>query len=245
MECIRQGLSAAEIFVILTKAMPKPFTELNSIFGTIWTADINGKCYALEFELPSVVSLYVADPMTLAHTSKSSCGFGYSVEPDCIIFSGGTNLKPTCNFIKGEQNGDLLNIKCSVLSPECKWEDKHIDFKRNEKRSTIFSMSNAQTTENVAASTSTETFNAIPTNRSLSSNEIMAQPMQAVNDITTNDTKSKLSTKDILKIAGVIIVAIAIVALFIWLISKFIPLLIGAIVFIPWLFAALADGAKV
>ena len=107
----------------------------------------------------------------------------------------------------------------------------------------MFSMSDVKTSESVVASTSTETANAIPTNLLLPSNEIMTQPI-AVNDNTNDDTKSKLSTKDIRKIVGVIIVAIARVALLIWLISNFIPLLIGAIVFIPWLGAALADGAK-
>lgn len=53
-----------------------------------------------------------------------------------------------------------------------------------------------------------------------------------------------LTKKDYLKIAALIIVAIAIVVGIIWLISKCIPLLIGAIVFIPWLGAALANGAK-
>jgi conserved hypothetical protein len=240
---IKQGLSAAEIFDMLTGAMPKQSAGLDSIFGTIWTANINGKCYVLEFELPSVVLLYVADPVTLAHTSNSSCGFGYSVESDYIVFSGGTTLTPACNFIKGELNGDSLNIRCSVLSSECKWEDKHIVFKRTVKRSPMFSMSDVKTSESVVASTSTETANAIPTNLLLPSNEIMTQPI-AVNDNTNDDTKSKLSTKDIRKIVGVIIVAIARVALLIWLISNFIPLLIGAIVFIPWLGAALADGAK-
>lgn len=53
-----------------------------------------------------------------------------------------------------------------------------------------------------------------------------------------------LTKKDYLKIAAAILGAIAVVAGIIWLISKCIPLLIGAIVFIPWLGAALADGAK-
>ena len=54
-----------------------------------------------------------------------------------------------------------------------------------------------------------------------------------------------LTKKDILKIAALIIAAIGIVWLILWIISKIVPLLIGAIVFFPWLFAALADGGNV
>lgn len=54
-----------------------------------------------------------------------------------------------------------------------------------------------------------------------------------------------LTKKDILKIIATIIVAALIVFAIIWLISKIAPLLIAAIVFIPWLGAALKDGAKV
>lgn len=53
-----------------------------------------------------------------------------------------------------------------------------------------------------------------------------------------------LTKKDWLKIIATIIAAVAIVFGIIWLLSKCIPLLIGAIIFIPWLGAALADGAK-
>ena len=54
-----------------------------------------------------------------------------------------------------------------------------------------------------------------------------------------------LTKKDILKIIATIIVAVLIVFAIIWLISKIAPLLIGAIVFIPWLVAALKNGANV
>lgn len=53
-----------------------------------------------------------------------------------------------------------------------------------------------------------------------------------------------LTKKDWLKIIATILAAVAIVAGLIWLICEFAPILIGAIVFIPWLGAALADGAK-
>lgn len=42
-----------------------------------------------------------------------------------------------------------------------------------------------------------------------------------------------------------IIGAVAAVALVIWILTQLAPLLIVAIVFIPWLFAALSNGAKV
>ncbi len=51
--------------------------------------------------------------------------------------------------------------------------------------------------------------------------------------------------KDYLKIIATIIAAVAIVAGLIWLIIEIAPILIGAIIFLPWLGAALADGAKV
>lgn len=54
-----------------------------------------------------------------------------------------------------------------------------------------------------------------------------------------------LTKKDILKIIATIIVAVLIVFAVIWLICKIAPILIGAIIFLPWLGAALADGAKV
>lgn len=54
-----------------------------------------------------------------------------------------------------------------------------------------------------------------------------------------------LTKKDILKIIATIIVAVLIVFAIIWLISKIAPLLIAAIVFIPWLGAALKDGENV
>lgn len=50
--------------------------------------------------------------------------------------------------------------------------------------------------------------------------------------------------KDIIRIIVGIIVFILVECAVLWLISKFIPLLIGAIVFIPWLLSALANGAK-
>lgn len=53
-----------------------------------------------------------------------------------------------------------------------------------------------------------------------------------------------LTKKDWLKIIGVIIAAILILWGIIWLIMQVAPILIGLIVFIPWLGAALADGAK-
>ena len=51
--------------------------------------------------------------------------------------------------------------------------------------------------------------------------------------------------KDILKIVLIVLAAIAAVAGIIWLIIELAPILIGAIVLIPWLGAALADGADV
>lgn len=53
-----------------------------------------------------------------------------------------------------------------------------------------------------------------------------------------------LTKKDIIKIIATVLVAVLIVFAIIWLIIKICPILIGAIVFIPWLGAALADGAK-
>lgn len=51
--------------------------------------------------------------------------------------------------------------------------------------------------------------------------------------------------KDYLKIIVTILAAVAIVFVLIWLICKIAPILIGAIIFLPWLGAALADGANV
>lgn len=54
-----------------------------------------------------------------------------------------------------------------------------------------------------------------------------------------------LTKKDYLKIIAVIIAAIIVVWGIIWLIIYIAPILIGAIIFIPWLGAALAAGADV
>lgn len=54
-----------------------------------------------------------------------------------------------------------------------------------------------------------------------------------------------LTKKDILKIIFTVIIAAAVFLGIIWLICEFAPLLIGAIVFIQWLGAALADGADI
>ncbi len=54
-----------------------------------------------------------------------------------------------------------------------------------------------------------------------------------------------LTKKDILKIALIIIISVGVLFAVIWLIMEIAPILIGAIVFIPWLGAALADGGDV
>lgn len=54
-----------------------------------------------------------------------------------------------------------------------------------------------------------------------------------------------LTSKDFLKIIATVIGAVIVFGAVIWLICEFAPLLLGAIVFIPWLGAALADGANV
>lgn len=54
-----------------------------------------------------------------------------------------------------------------------------------------------------------------------------------------------LTKKDILKIIATVLIAVVVVFAVIWLICKIAPILIGAVIFLPWLGAALADGAKV
>lgn len=54
-----------------------------------------------------------------------------------------------------------------------------------------------------------------------------------------------LTKKDYLKIIATIIAAVAIVFGLIWIICEITPIFIGAIIFLPWLGAALADGANV
>lgn len=67
---------------------------------------------------------------------------------------------------------------------------------------------------------------------------------------TGNDPlNDKFSPKDYLLIIYAIIVyavvCAAIIVPILWIISKCIPWLIGAIVFVPWLCSALKNGAKV
>lgn len=54
-----------------------------------------------------------------------------------------------------------------------------------------------------------------------------------------------LTKKDILKIILTVLIAAVVFLGIIWLICEFAPLLIGALVFIPWLGVALEDGANV
>lgn len=54
-----------------------------------------------------------------------------------------------------------------------------------------------------------------------------------------------LTKKDILKIIATVLIAAVVFLGIIWLICEFAPILLGAIVFIPWLGAALADGADI
>lgn len=54
-----------------------------------------------------------------------------------------------------------------------------------------------------------------------------------------------LTQKNILKIILTELISALVVAGIIWLIIELAPILIGAIVFIPWLGAALADGANI
>lgn len=54
-----------------------------------------------------------------------------------------------------------------------------------------------------------------------------------------------LTKKDILKIVATVLGAVAIFLAVLWLILEFAPILIGVIVFLPWLGAALANGANV
>lgn len=51
--------------------------------------------------------------------------------------------------------------------------------------------------------------------------------------------------KDIIYIILFVIGAAAVFMLVIWLITEIAPILIGGIVFVPWLFAALNDGGNV
>lgn len=55
----------------------------------------------------------------------------------------------------------------------------------------------------------------------------------------------KIKIMETAKLVFRIIGAVAAVALVIWILTQLAPLLIVAIVFIPWLFAALSNGAKV
>lgn len=53
-----------------------------------------------------------------------------------------------------------------------------------------------------------------------------------------------LTKMDILRIFLTVLVSALLFLGLIWLICEFAPILIGAIVFIPWLGAALSNGAK-
>ena len=54
-----------------------------------------------------------------------------------------------------------------------------------------------------------------------------------------------LTKKDLLKIIATIMAAVAVVFALLWLICKITPVLIVAIIFLPWLGAALGAGADI
>lgn len=54
-----------------------------------------------------------------------------------------------------------------------------------------------------------------------------------------------MKISDTVKIIACILATLAVVVLIIWIISMIAPILLGLVVFVPWLFSALPDGANI
>ena len=70
-------------------------------------------------------------------------------------------------------------------------------------------------------------------------NNFKSEVKSALNDIKA------LSKREILLIAIYILGVCIVLAAIIWLLCNFLPLMIGVILFIPWLLSALSDGGSV
>lgn len=70
-------------------------------------------------------------------------------------------------------------------------------------------------------------------------NNFKSEVKSALNDIKA------LSKREILLIAIYILGVCIVLAAIIWLLCNFVPLMIGVILFIPWLLSALSDGGSV
>ena len=70
-------------------------------------------------------------------------------------------------------------------------------------------------------------------------NNFKSEVKSALNDIKA------LSKREILLIAIYILGVCIVLAAIIWLLCNFVPLMIGVILFIPWLLSALSNGGSV
>ena len=245
---IRKGLSADDIFAILSKAMPKPFNGLDSLLGTIWVAKFRDKTYALEFELPSVVMFYEVDPKTLNPNTNNSYGLGYSVIDGIIKFRGGVYIGKACNFVSGRLDDSKLCIICSSLSPNREWVDFPIYFTRTTKQvvnlaiyviaPTIDKISDKKRqTEESYKSEQLELSDTIepqtkPVEIALTKETADINPQY--NSVKTKQVSNANIIKSILMLLGVI----AGFSLLIWIIAEFVfPVLLFGLIFFSFLFA--------
>lgn len=245
---IRKGLSADDIFTILSKAMSKPFNGLDSLLGTIWVAEFRDKTYALEFELPTVVMFYEVDPKTLNPNTNNSYGLGYSVDDDVIKFSGSVYIGKAYNFVSGRLDDDKLCIICSSLSPNREWVDSPIYFTRTTKQVVNLAIYDVapmidripdkkQQTKESYKSEQLELYDTIePQTKPLE----IAHTKETVNINTQcNSVKTKQVLhvniiKSILMLLGVI----AGFSLLIWIIAEFVfPVLLFGLIFLSFLFS--------
>lgn len=127
---IRQGKSAKEIFSLITdeKNNERVALPIPNLSNTKWIAEYEGKSYILEFEQPPIADLYEVDKETQKPNTNMICGIGYTREPNSIKFSGRTHLVPTANFIKGELSENRLYVYYNTLSPYREWITKELVF---------------------------------------------------------------------------------------------------------------------
>ena len=242
---IRKGLSADDIFTILSKAMSKPFNGLDSLLGTIWVAKFRDKTYALEFERPTGATIYEVDPKTLAPNTKNSYGLGYSVEDGVIKLSGYAYIG---NFISGRLDKDKLCIICSSLSPNREWVDSPIYFTRTTKQVVNLAIYDVAPMIDRISDKKKQTKESYQSEQLELCDTIEPQtkpleiaPTKETANINTqyNSVKTKqVFNVNIIKSILMLLGVIAGFSLLIWIIAEFVfPVLLLGLIFLSFLFA--------
>jgi hypothetical protein len=206
------------------------------------------KTYALEFELPSVVMFYEADPKTLNPNTNNSYGLGYSVIDGIIKFRGGVYIGKACNFVSGRLDDSKLCIICSSLSPNREWVDFPIYFTRTTKQVVNLAIYDIAPTIDKISDKKRQTEESYKSEQLELSDTIEPQTKPVEIALTKetadinpqyNSVKTKqVSNANIIKSILMLLGVIAGFSLLIWIIAEFVfPVLLFGLIFFSFLFA--------